>query len=51
MWPGLWWTINGRLLPDVPMYVVAEGDVVRMTIENTCGSCTRSTCTATTPSS
>ena len=38
LWPGLWWTINGRLFPDVPMYVVAEGDVVRMTIENTSGS-------------
>jgi FtsP/CotA-like multicopper oxidase with cupredoxin domain len=32
--PGMWWSINGRLFPDVPMYVVAEGDVVRMTIEN-----------------
>ena len=35
--PGLWWTVNGQLFPDVPMYVVAEGDVVRMTIENTSG--------------
>lgn len=32
--PGLWWSINGRLFPDVPMYVVEEGDVVRMKIEN-----------------
>ncbi|MBK5308199.1 MAG: multicopper oxidase family protein [Frankiaceae bacterium] len=32
--PGLWWSINGHLFPDVPMYVVEEGDVVRMTIEN-----------------
>lgn len=35
--PGLWWTINGRLYPDVPMFVVAEGDVVRMTLSNTSG--------------
>ena len=31
--PGLWWSINGHLFPDVPMFVVDEGDVVRMTIE------------------
>jgi FtsP/CotA-like multicopper oxidase with cupredoxin domain len=35
--PGFWWTVNGRLFPDVPMYVVAEGDVVRMTIRNDSG--------------
>ena len=35
--PGLWWSVNGELFPDVPMYVVAEGDVVRMTIENHSG--------------
>jgi FtsP/CotA-like multicopper oxidase with cupredoxin domain len=35
--PGLWWTINGHLYPDVPMFVVAEGDVVRMRISNTSG--------------
>jgi len=35
--PGLWWTINGEMFPDVPMYVVAEGDVVTMTIENSSG--------------
>jgi FtsP/CotA-like multicopper oxidase with cupredoxin domain len=35
--PGLWWTINGRKFPDVPMYMVAEGDVVRMKISNTSG--------------
>jgi FtsP/CotA-like multicopper oxidase with cupredoxin domain len=35
--PGLWWTINGRLFPDVPMFVVASGDVVRMTISNHSG--------------
>ncbi|HWD78605.1 MAG TPA: multicopper oxidase family protein [Kribbella sp.] len=35
--PGLWWTINGHQYPDVPMFVVDEGDVVRMTIKNTSG--------------
>ncbi|HUR52241.1 MAG TPA: multicopper oxidase family protein [Mycobacteriales bacterium] len=35
--PGLWWSINGHLFPDVPMFVVAEGDVVRMTIRNHSG--------------
>ncbi|MEO7981227.1 MAG: multicopper oxidase family protein, partial [Sporichthyaceae bacterium] len=32
--PGLWWSINGHLFPDVPMFVVQQGDVVRMHIEN-----------------
>lgn len=32
--PGMFWTINGRMYPDVPMFVVTEGDVVRMSIEN-----------------
>jgi FtsP/CotA-like multicopper oxidase with cupredoxin domain len=32
--PGLWWSINGHLFPDVPMFVVEEGDIVRMRIEN-----------------
>jgi FtsP/CotA-like multicopper oxidase with cupredoxin domain len=35
--PGLHWSINGHLYPDVPMFIVAEGDVVRMTIENHSG--------------
>jgi FtsP/CotA-like multicopper oxidase with cupredoxin domain len=35
--PGFWWTINGKLFPDVPMYVVEEGDLVRMTISNHSG--------------
>ncbi|WP_227425032.1 multicopper oxidase family protein [Pengzhenrongella sicca] len=35
--PGLHWTINGHLFPDLPMFVVAEGDVVRMTISNSSG--------------
>jgi FtsP/CotA-like multicopper oxidase with cupredoxin domain len=32
--PGMWWSINGHLYPNVPMYVVREGDVVVMHIEN-----------------
>ncbi len=32
--PGLWWSINGHLFPDVPMFVVEEGDVVTMHLEN-----------------
>jgi FtsP/CotA-like multicopper oxidase with cupredoxin domain len=35
--PGMWWTINGHLFPDVPMFMVATGDVVRMRIANTSG--------------
>ncbi|GAA4079934.1 multicopper oxidase family protein [Nonomuraea soli] len=35
--PGLFWTVNGRLYPDIPVFTVAEGDVVRMTIANTSG--------------
>jgi FtsP/CotA-like multicopper oxidase with cupredoxin domain len=35
--PGLWWTINGGLFPDVPAYVVTEGDVVTMRVQNRSG--------------
>ncbi|HEX7746149.1 MAG TPA: multicopper oxidase domain-containing protein, partial [Micromonosporaceae bacterium] len=35
--PGLFWTINGHLFPDVPMFVVREGDVVRMRVSNHSG--------------
>ena len=35
--PGIWWSINGHLWPDVPMYVVDEGDVVVFEIENHSG--------------
>jgi FtsP/CotA-like multicopper oxidase with cupredoxin domain len=35
--PGFWWSINGHLFPHVPMYVVAEGDVVVFTIRNHSG--------------
>ena len=33
--PGFQWTLNGGIYPDVPMFVVERGDLVRMTIENT----------------
>jgi FtsP/CotA-like multicopper oxidase with cupredoxin domain len=32
--PGSFWTINGHLFPDVPMFHVATGDVVRFRIVN-----------------
>lgn len=32
--PGLWWTVNGKRFPDVPMYMVSEGDTVVFDIEN-----------------
>jgi FtsP/CotA-like multicopper oxidase with cupredoxin domain len=35
--PGLWWTVNGHLFPDLPMFTVVEGDVVRMHVTNTSG--------------
>jgi FtsP/CotA-like multicopper oxidase with cupredoxin domain len=35
--PGMWWSINGQLFPNVPMYVVREGDVVDVHIENRSG--------------
>ena len=35
--PGMWWSINGHLWPDVPMYVVDEGDLVVFEIENHSG--------------
>jgi FtsP/CotA-like multicopper oxidase with cupredoxin domain len=35
--PGFWWSINGHLYPDVPMYMVEEGDIVTMTISNSSG--------------
>jgi FtsP/CotA-like multicopper oxidase with cupredoxin domain len=36
--PGLWWSINGHLFPDVPMFVVEEGDIVTMHISNHSGT-------------
>ncbi|MGH3657392.1 MAG: multicopper oxidase domain-containing protein, partial [Micromonosporaceae bacterium] len=35
--PGMWWTVNGRMFPDVPMFMVSEGDVVRIRIANHSG--------------
>jgi len=35
--PGLWWSVNGKLYPDMPMFVVSEGDVVRVRISNHSG--------------
>jgi FtsP/CotA-like multicopper oxidase with cupredoxin domain len=35
--PGVWWTINGHMWPDVPMFMVSTGDVVKMTISNSSG--------------
>ena len=35
--PGTWWSINGHLYPDVPMYVVREGETVTMRIHNGSG--------------
>jgi FtsP/CotA-like multicopper oxidase with cupredoxin domain len=35
--PGLFWTINGHMYPNVPMFMVAEGDVVRVSISNGSG--------------
>ena len=32
--PGVWWAINGGLYPNIPMFVVQEGDVARVKIEN-----------------
>jgi FtsP/CotA-like multicopper oxidase with cupredoxin domain len=36
--PGLQWTIDGRIFPEVPVFVVREGDLVEMTIANHTGS-------------
>ena len=35
--PGLWWSMNGHLYPNVPMYLVRQGDVVRVHIDNHSG--------------
>jgi FtsP/CotA-like multicopper oxidase with cupredoxin domain len=32
--PGLQWAINGHVFPDVPVFVVEEGDLVEVTITN-----------------
>lgn len=35
--PGNFWTLNGRMFPDVPMFHVREGEVVAMRIVNDSG--------------
>jgi FtsP/CotA-like multicopper oxidase with cupredoxin domain len=35
--PGLWWSVNGKLWPHLPMMMVRKGDVVRVTISNHSG--------------
>ena len=35
--PGLWWSVNGRLHPNIPMMMVSEGDVVKVHIDNHSG--------------
>jgi FtsP/CotA-like multicopper oxidase with cupredoxin domain len=35
--PGMWWTVNGHVFPDVPMFVVDEGDVVVVHVVNSSG--------------
>jgi FtsP/CotA-like multicopper oxidase with cupredoxin domain len=35
--PGLWWSINGHLYPDMPMMMVREGEVIKVTISNSSG--------------
>ena len=48
--PACWWSINGHLWPDVPMYLVDEGDVVlSWRSRTTAARCTPCTSTATTP--
>ncbi len=37
-WPGLWWSVNGHTFPNVPMYLVREGEVVRMHISDHSGA-------------
>jgi FtsP/CotA-like multicopper oxidase with cupredoxin domain len=35
--PGMWWSVNGKLYPDMPMFVIEEGDIVRVRISNHSG--------------
>lgn len=35
--PGNFWTVNGRMFPDVPMFHVREGEVVAMRLRNDSG--------------
>ena len=35
--PGLHWSINGHLWPDIPMFTVEEGDVAVFRVKNSSG--------------
>ena len=36
--PGMQWAVNGEIYPRTPMFMVREGDLVKMTIVNDTGS-------------
>jgi FtsP/CotA-like multicopper oxidase with cupredoxin domain len=36
--PGSHWSVNGKLYPHTPMYMVSVGDLVKMTIKNDSGA-------------
>ncbi len=36
--PGRHWSVNGHLYPDMPTFVVEEGDLVKVTIRNDSGA-------------
>jgi FtsP/CotA-like multicopper oxidase with cupredoxin domain len=36
--PGMWWSVNGHTYPDMPMFVVREGDVSVIRISNHSGA-------------
>ena len=36
--PGLQWAVNGRIYPRTPMFMVREGELVRMRIVNRTGA-------------
>lgn len=35
--PGVWWAINGKLYPHVPMFMVREGELVAVHVTNDTG--------------
>jgi FtsP/CotA-like multicopper oxidase with cupredoxin domain len=36
--PGHHWSVNGKLFPETPMYMVSRGDLVKMSIKNSSGT-------------
>jgi FtsP/CotA-like multicopper oxidase with cupredoxin domain len=36
--PGFQWSVNGKLFPETPMYMVRRGDLVKMRITNSSGT-------------